>query len=232
MDEVIPAFFIQRDDAHFTLLFSHGNAEDLGLIIRNFWEVSHVLQVNIFAYEYTGYGMSSGSGPQETSVNSDIECAFKYLRDVLQVKWEQIVLYGRSIGTGPSCHLAARTAVRGLVLQSPMLSIYRIVFHLRFSLPGDPFQNIRKVRSVCTQVFIVHGTRDEIVPCWHGQALYEACEKRGIAYGAHWVEGADHNNLEIQAGETFYEHIGKFLEHLRATPISASLQLQADTSTL
>lgn len=232
VDEVIPAFFIHRDDAHFTLLFSHGNAEDLGLIIRNFWEVSCVLRVNIFAYEYTGYGMSSGSSPKEPVLYTDINASFKYLRDELKVPWQQIVLYGRSIGTGPSCDLASRTAVRGVVLQSPMVSIYRIVFNFRFSLPGDPFRNIAKVRDMCSPVFIVHGTRDEIVPCWHGQALYDACVKRGIAYGAHWVEGADHNNLEIQAGDAFYEHIGKFLEHLQTTPISDSLQHQALVSTL
>ncbi|CAE8647986.1 unnamed protein product, partial [Polarella glacialis] len=58
--EVIPAFFIKREGAHFTLLFSHGNAEDLGLIIRYFRELSHILSVNVFSYEYTGYGMSSG----------------------------------------------------------------------------------------------------------------------------------------------------------------------------
>ena len=39
--QVIPAFFIDRD-AKFTLLFSHGNAEDLGMIIQYFrnWSAS------------------------------------------------------------------------------------------------------------------------------------------------------------------------------------------------
>jgi len=225
--EVIPAFFIQREDAHFTLLFSHGNAEDLGLIIRNFWEVSHLMKVNIFAYEYNGYGMSTGAAPKEASLYTDIEAAFKYLRDTLKVPWEQIVLYGRSIGTGPSCHLASKTAIRGLVLQSPMMSIYRICLHFRFTLPGDPFANIEKVKDICSPVFVIHGTRDEIVPCWHGQAIYDACEKKGIAYGAHWVEGADHNNLETQAGEAFYDMLLKFLEDLRSEPISDALRQQA-----
>jgi hypothetical protein len=79
--EVIPAFFIDRD-AKFTLLFSHGNAEDLGMIIQYFREVSHILEVNIFAYEYTGYGMSTGE-PYEMALYADIEAAFKYLRDII-----------------------------------------------------------------------------------------------------------------------------------------------------
>eukprot|EP00438_Fugacium_kawagutii_P024953 Skav213210 [mRNA] locus=scaffold2826:590600:593264:- [translate_table: standard] len=111
--EVIPAFFIDRD-AKFTLLFSHGNAEDLGMIIQYFREVSHILDVNIFAYDYTGYGMSSGE-PSEDALYADIEAAFKYLRDIVGIPWSNIILYGRSIGSGPSIHLATRTAVRAMV---------------------------------------------------------------------------------------------------------------------
>jgi len=196
LSEVIPAFYISVKDAHFTLLFSHGNAEDLGLIIRFFREVSRELKVNVFAYEYTGYGMSTGSAPQEPCLYADIEAAFKYLRDIMKVPWEQIVLFGRSIGTGPSCHLATRTAVRGMVLQSPMVSIYRIPIQFRFTLPGDLFTNVDKVSDMCTPVFIIHGTRDAIVPCWHGRSMHAACVKRGIDVDPHWVEGADHNTLE------------------------------------
>lgn len=232
LSEVIPAFYISVKDAHFTLLFSHGNAEDLGLIIRFFREVSHELNVNVFAYEYTGYGMSTGSAPQEPCLYADIEAAFKYLRDIMGVPWEQIVLFGRSIGTGPSCHLATRTAVRGMVLQSPMVSIYRIPIQFRFTLPGDLFTNVDKVSEMCTPVFIIHGTRDEIVPCWHGRSMHAACVKRGIDVDPHWVEGADHNTLEQHAGVAFFDHLRRFLTHLKETPISERLQRQADTSSL
>lgn len=238
MGEVIPAFYIEAKDAGpetFTLLFSHGNAEDLGLIIKYFREVSQELNVNIFAYEYTGYGMSTrctGSVIHENCVYADIEAAFKYLRDIMGVDWRKIVLFGRSIGTGPSCHLATRTAVRGMILQSPMVSIFRIPFHFRFTLPGDLFTNIDKVRDMATLVAIIHGTRDEIVPCWHGEAMHEALSKKGLAYPAFWVAGADHNTLEQHAGQAFFDHLRQFLDHLRETEVSPALQHQADTSTL
>mmetsp|Transcript_51550 Transcript_51550/g.116003 ORF Transcript_51550/g.116003 Transcript_51550/m.116003 type:complete len:261 (+) Transcript_51550:82-864(+) len=229
--EVIPAFYINREGARYTLLFSHGNAEDLGLIIRYFREVSHILRVNVFSYEYTGYGMSTGR-PEEAAVYSDVEAAFKYVRDIIGTHWTQIVPYGRSIGTAPSVHLATLTAVRGVILQSPMVSIYRIPFRLRFTLPGDVFANIDKISDVCCPVFIIHGTRDEIVPVWHGQGLYDICNKKGTAYDAYVVDGADHNNLEVQAGDVFYERLSRFLEHLEQTPISDELQRQAENSHL
>jgi len=225
---VIPAFHVPCQGARYTLLFSHGNAEDLGLIIRYFRQVSLQLHVNIFAYEYTGYGLSTGQ-PEEDAVYADIEAAFKYLRDDMNIPWQQIVPYGRSVGTAPSLHLAALTAVRGVILQSPMVSIYRIPFRLRFTLPGDAFANIDKVSTVCCPVFIVHGTRDEIVPVWHGQTLYEACKRQGIAHDAYVVEGGDHNNLEVQAGDAFYDRLHDFLQHLEENPISQMLEGQAQS---
>lgn len=231
LGEVIPAFYINRESAKYTLLFSHGNAEDLGLIIRYFREVSHILTVNVFSYEYTGYGMSTGV-PQEVAVYADVVAAFRYVRDRIRTPWTQIVPYGRSLGTAPSVHLASKTAVRGIVLQSPMVSIYRIPFRFRFTLPGDVFANIDKIGKVCCPVFIIHGTRDEIVPVWHGQGLYEVCRRKGTAYDAYVVEGADHNNLEAQAGDAFFERFLRFLRHLDETPVSEGLRRQAEVASL
>lgn len=46
----IPAFFIERPNAQVTILFSHGNAEDLGMIYDWFNDLARVLRVNIMAY--------------------------------------------------------------------------------------------------------------------------------------------------------------------------------------
>merc|ERR1712039_1051366 len=228
-DEDIPAIWISRPNAHFTFLFSHGNAEDLGLIVQYFRQLARRLTVNILAYEYTGYGQSTGV-PEEESVYADIEAAFKYLRDEKRIPWNQIVAYGRSIGTGPTVHLASKTALRGIVLQSPMASIFRIPWRFRFTMPGDLFTNIDKVSDVSCPVFVMHGTKDEIVPCWHGKAIYDVCAKKGIAYDPFLVPGADHNGLESHAGETFQIQIQQYLTPLKHTSISPDLQEQAARS--
>jgi fermentation-respiration switch protein FrsA (DUF1100 family) len=92
---------------------------------------------------------------------------------------EQIVLYGRSVGSGPACYLAAKTAregisVGGLILHSPFTSVLRIVVGPAApTLPGDKFPNIDRIRDVRCPVFIAHGEQDEIVPIEHGKKLYE-----------------------------------------------------------
>lgn len=50
----IPAFFIEKPNAKVTILFSHGNAEDLGMIYDWFNDLARVLRVNIMGYDYTG----------------------------------------------------------------------------------------------------------------------------------------------------------------------------------
>ncbi len=57
----IPAFYLDRK-AKITILFSHGNAEDLGLIFEWMVLVSAELSVNVLAYDYDGYGKSVQTG--------------------------------------------------------------------------------------------------------------------------------------------------------------------------
>lgn len=62
--------------------------------------------------------------------------------------------------------------------QSPILSVYRVVLPLRFTLCGDMFPNIDRVPRIESPVFVIHGTRDEIVPFQHGQVRGVA--RRGV----------------------------------------------------
>ena len=48
--------------------------------------------MNVLAYDYDGYGLSDGS-PSEQGVYADIEAAFAYLTDVLNVRPDQVILY-------------------------------------------------------------------------------------------------------------------------------------------
>ena len=116
----IPAFFIDRK-SKVTLLFSHGNAEDIGMIYEWFQEFSLEVRVNVLAYDYEGYGKADGV-PSEQTCYEDIDAAFEYLTETLHIPSEYIVLYGRSVGSGPSCYLAERLhkeqiRLGGLILQ-------------------------------------------------------------------------------------------------------------------
>ena len=190
----IPAFFIRRRNATQTILFSHGNAEDLGMMYNRMKDLAMVLGVNILAYDYTGYGLSipgpahgNGSpnnhgtsgvgndnendntnnveGPSENMIYRNIEAAYRYLTQTRKIPPHQIILYGRSLGSGPSCYLAAKSAlngnsVGGLILHSPFLSVYKVVADLNgldMGLVGDMFHNEKRARNIRCPTLIIHG---------------------------------------------------------------------------
>ena len=171
----IPAFYLDRRSS-VTVLFSHGNAEDLGMIFEHCVEFTKVMNVNLLAYDYEGYGKAGGV-PSESNCYEDIDAAYTYLINILHQNPQNIVLYGRSLGSGPSCYLAERLSksgirLGGLVLQSSLLSVYRVAFNFRFTLPGDMFPNVDRIANICCPLLVIHGTRDEIVPFWNGESLF------------------------------------------------------------
>jgi abhydrolase domain-containing protein 17 len=91
------------------------------------------------------------------------------------------------LGSGPSCHLAAKTAlltkpdaeyasedgpVGGLILHAPFLSVFRVVVDTGCTLPGDKFPNLDVMPMVKSPVMLIHGTADHIVPFHHSERLF------------------------------------------------------------
>jgi fermentation-respiration switch protein FrsA (DUF1100 family) len=102
----------------------------------------------------------------------------------LGIPRESIVLYGRSLGSGPTCYLAERLAqekqsIAGVILYAPFASVFRVVMpNFGFTLLGDVFPNIDRIPNIQCPMMIIHGEADHVVPCSHGQALVEAAQQR------------------------------------------------------
>lgn len=65
------------------------------------------INCNVFSYDYSGYGMSTGK-PTEKNLYADIDAAWHALRTRYGISPENIILYGQSIGTVPTVDLASR----------------------------------------------------------------------------------------------------------------------------
>lgn len=63
----------------FTVLFSHGNAVDLGQMSSFYIGLGTRINCNIFSYDYSGYGVSTGK-PSEKNLYADIDAAWQALR--------------------------------------------------------------------------------------------------------------------------------------------------------
>lgn len=102
---------------------------------------------------------------------------FLYLTSDLGIPPENIILFGRSIGSGPSCYLAEKYQnIGGLILHAGLMSALRVIFsNLRWTLPFDKFPNIDRIPNIKCPTFIIHGLRDEIVHVNHARRLWQAC---------------------------------------------------------
>ncbi|KAF5445748.1 hypothetical protein F2P56_034775 [Juglans regia] len=223
----IVAMFWRHPHARFTLLYSHGNAADLGQMHELFIELRAHLRVNVMSYDYSGYGASTGK-PSELNTYYDIEAVYNCLKREYGIKQEDLILYGQSVGSGPTLHLASRLrTLRGVVLHSAILSGIRVLYPVKMTFWFDIFKNIDKIRNVSCPVLVIHGTNDEIVDWSHGRRLWELSKEK---YEPLWVKGGGHCNLETYP--EYIKHLRKFINAMEKLSfmIPQTAQLTSNTS--
>lgn len=204
----IATLYFINPEAKYTLLYSHGNAEDLGTIQPLlYYFVQHGFSV--FAYDYEGYGLSSGK-PSEQGAYRSIEAAFQHMKTKLNIPAENIIVYGSSVGSGPSVELASNHDVGALILQAPFASAYRVKTKYPI-IPFDKFVNIKKMSKINAPLLIIHGKRDSMIPFWHSEKLIQAANSPKTLAP---ITQADHNNVIQSAGPFYWETIEQFISSL------------------
>jgi pimeloyl-ACP methyl ester carboxylesterase len=158
------------------VIFAHGNGE-----IIDFWpkELAQLttLGLGVLLVEYPGYGRSTGS-PSQKSITEAFVAAYDRLVERGDVDSSRIVFFGRSLGGGVVCALAAKRPSAALILFSTFTSVRD--FAIRFLVPGflvrDPFDSLQFLRSYAGPVLVIHGRNDDVVPYDHGVRLYRVVQ--------------------------------------------------------
>lgn len=187
-----------------TLLWSHGNAEDIGYLqerLASFRAEGY----GILAYDYPGYGRSEGK-PGEKACYDACETAYRHLTETLGIAPSRVIVYGQSVGSGPSVKLASERPCARLVLVSPFVSAFRTVTRLPL-FPGDKFKNIDRISSVNVPLLVIHGDRDRVVPQWHGKKLYQLHRGPKTWLG---INGAGHNDIYSLAADEILQALDRF----------------------
>lgn len=178
---MVPCLFKMFESSHFLIIYFHSNAEDLG-VCRWFADFLHEqFQVHVLAVEYPGYGVCPGKATPE-GVIANAHAALQFATKTLNISLGRILVFGRSLGTGPAIDLAARHRIAGLVLITPFTSVKDVfrsrVGNLADVLPNDWFQNLEAIKLVRSPTLVVHGKVDDLIPLSHGEAIYKECTAR------------------------------------------------------
>lgn len=187
---------------------------DIGSSITYLWRLRRKLKCNIFSYDYSGYGLSSGC-PSERNIYADVEAALEelYRRKPNLQPSKDVILIGESIGTVPTIYIASKNTFAGVIIQSTFTSGFRIYFpyddHPGSTLRYDPFPNLERVGKIQSKTLVVHGTDDQLVNVSHGVAIYQELANPATPL---WVKGAGH--MSIHNFPDYFPRLSHFLSEL------------------
>jgi pimeloyl-ACP methyl ester carboxylesterase len=200
----VPIRYYQRDAKLRTMIVCHGNSEDIGE--TNPERLAEQFNVNICLFDYAGYGLHSCKEASEYNCQTDVLAVYEHLIYSKNVPKESIIVYGRSIGTGPAVFLADHLCKRGLSNRLILVSPLYATAYTKTNcwIPGDIFQNYRLAKAITCPTLILHGNRDEVIPYEHGMTLASLFPN---LHKFVTLEGCGHNDLFT---DTYYSEIGKF----------------------
>ena len=171
--------------------------------------------LQVLLFDYRGYGGSEGK-PTEVGLRADAQAAHSYLLGRDDVDVSRLVYFGESLGTALAIALAAEHPPAGMILRSPFPSLVEVgQTHYPFLpvrlLLQDRFAAIDDIRHVSCPLLVLAGDRDRIIPLGLSRRLYDVAT---TAKELVIVAGADHNDIELLAGDEMLAAIRRFLGQL------------------
>jgi pimeloyl-ACP methyl ester carboxylesterase len=175
------------------ILYLHGNTRSIkgwARYARDFYRYNY----DVVLVDYRGFGKSTGKRGEKEIIN-DLQFVYETLGR--QYSEQQIIIYGRSIGSGFAAKTASDNKPRYLILDAPYYSFRKVVerflpilpvrFVLRYHLRTDKWLPL-----VTCHTYILHGTRDWIIPISQSEKLQKLNPQRITLIR---IEGGGHNNL-------------------------------------
>lgn len=154
----------------------------------------------MIAIEYPGYGLYENEYPCEKTILEDAALILQHSIQNLKYKEENIILVGRSLGTGVAVAMGTIfPKLRGIVLISPFLSIRdvaeKLVGKLFAKVVPDIFRTYDHIQNLKTPVLFIHGVKDKLTPCTASKLLYERCNAPKMINLSPYM---DHHKIDLR----------------------------------
>jgi hypothetical protein len=197
-------------------IFFHGNGE----IVADYDDVAPVwngVGASLLAVDYRGYGRSTGR-PTPSSLIADAEAVLAFIEaHGGEMGGTARVAVGRSLGSAPAIHLAARHGDRiaALIVESgfartlPLLRLVGIDVDRLGLRESDGFDNETRMRQVRVPTLLIHADRDDIIPFEEAERNHAACGAKSRELVT--IEGAGHNDIMMAGGARYWGAIRRLL---------------------
>ena len=206
------AWYCPCDNPRAVILLSHGNAGNLAGHASWLRYLQKQARVSVMIYDYRGFGRSEGK-PTVEGVLQDATAARAKLCQLASVKDSELLLMGESLGGAIAVQLAAKSAPRGLILQSTFSSLKDVATvhypKLAWLVPANKLNSAAAISQYHGPILQSHGDKDEIVPFHSGEKLFQAAnEPKDLLT----ISNAGHNNWMCKDYLTRFD---EFLERVK-----------------
>jgi uncharacterized protein len=183
----------KESPSHRAVIYFGGNAEDTSTTMLELGELFD--DCAVFAMHYRGYGESRGK-PNETALHLDAQALY----DLVVAKHSEVIVIGRSLGSGIATRLASRNEVSHLILVTPFDSLANVAAGKFPFLPvnwliWDRYDSLQVAPAVTGKVLVLAAAQDEIIPLEGTKRLVEAFRDGQCQFEI--IDPANHNSLVL-----------------------------------
>ena len=190
---IINALLFKKENSKGLVFYFKGNTRSIkgwGKFSRDFLSKDY----DFFVFDYRGFGKSKGKR-SERNFHKDGNAAYEWLIKN-HYKEEDIIIYGRSIGSGFAARLASRHNPKLLILDSPYYSLYHMAKRFLPFLPVMSIFNYHVrtdifIKSIKCPIYIIHGMKDRLIPYRHALLLTKLNKRAHLIR----IKEGGHNNL-------------------------------------
>ena len=209
-EQKLVGWYFKKNPKFKTLLFFHGNAGKIDNRIYKLNEFSK-LNINYLIFAYRGFSGNEGV-PTEEGLYKDAR-AVKYWLNLNNIRDNEIILYGESLGTAVAVDLAKEFHFSGIILESPFTSMQKLAkIHYPYLpiklLLKDKFKTDEKINNINSPILIMHGRKDKIVPFFMGEEIFELAKNPKYSY---FVDYDDHM---MDYSDSLIDSLDKFIKSL------------------
>jgi len=205
-------WFVPGNRRDVTLLWFHGNAGNISDRVENIKLLHDHASINIFIFDYRGYGRSEGSVSEEGTYR-DAEAAFAHLSSRRDVGPSKVIFFGRSLGAAVAVELARRERCAGLILETPFTSVREMantafpLFPVGFFFKTK-YDTLSKDQTGQRSHSGPPRRQGRDVPLSMGRRIFEAAHEPKAFFV---IQGARHNDTYLVGGRAYFEALDRFI---------------------
>ena len=217
----LPALIVWNEyvNTNIFIIYFHGNATDISQVYRFSQRQSRVFNAHFLAVEYPRYGFA-GCNSNEDTINHCAKMDHKFVTEVLKVPSNRIIIFGNSIGTGPTCNLSSYLTE---INQPPAA----VILHSPFTQLNDVAEDILGCLKYCilnrwenwklliysdeidsqsiiqSPVLFIHADNDKIIDYEQSRILHETRLNQGLSS----MIFTQQSNEDFNKGHNYFDYL-------------------------